>query len=214
MPRCARAGDHSHRYPHLVPVDDSSDIARRSRGGRRRTPGLTDAILEATIALAAEGSLDELTLDAVAAKAGVGRPTIYRRWPSKEALREDAMLKIVDVNVDIPQDGHIREQLVAFARENIRILQGPLHSYPKAWFNIERAELGAEAVKRQENLRRGLVRKAIERGDLRQDTDPLLMLESIASVIWYRVTVSKRPIDSVFAEKLVDFVLSSWLVDR
>lgn len=124
----------------------SSDLDGKKRstkrpgvGGRRRRPGVTDEILEATIALATEGGLEDLTLDAIATRAGVGRPTIYRRWDSKDALLEEAMDKMVQQMVVIPKPGSIRDELIEFSKVQIERLQSPLRSLWVAYFNVESA---------------------------------------------------------------------------
>src|SRR5947207_15675157 len=98
-----------------APEDEDSAIGRR-RPGRPRRPGVTDRILRSTIELAVEQGLEEVTLEAVAVRAGVGRPTIYRRWPSKDALFADAIMKLMESYSEPVYSGNIRNDLVAFAR--------------------------------------------------------------------------------------------------
>src|SRR5271165_1653515 len=88
----------------------------RPARGRPRRPGVTEAILEATVALAAEGGLEDVTLDMIAGRVGVGLHTIYRRWPSKEALLQAAFERIVS-NIWPDLDcGNVRDDLIAWAR--------------------------------------------------------------------------------------------------
>jgi AcrR family transcriptional regulator len=186
--------------------------ARRGAGGRPRVPGLTESILDATIALAAEEGLDDLTLDVIAARANVGRPTIYRRWPSKEALFAAAIEKMVDDYFVEPHTGNIRDDLIEFARMSIDRVQGPLRSVWTAFFHVEASHLVPEASRRARERNLAMVRSAIERGELRADADPLLLVELIFAVIWYRAEIG-RPMNPECAETIVDGVLQPWLVE-
>jgi AcrR family transcriptional regulator len=186
--------------------------ARRGAGGRPRVPGLTESILNATIELAAEEGLEDLTLDAIAARANVGRPTIYRRWPSKEALLAAAVEKMVDDYFVEPHTGNIRDDLVEFARLSIDRVQGPLRSVWTAFFHVEASHLAPEASRRARERNLIMVRSAIERGELRPDADALLLVELIFAVIWYRAEIG-RPMNVACAETIVDGVLEPWLVD-
>ena len=189
---------------------DTQPRTVRGPGGRPRVPGLTDRILEATIALAAQEGIEDLTLDVIAARAEVGRPTIYRRWPSKEALLAAAIEKMVDAYFETPQAGNIRDELVEFTKKNIAQVQGPLRNSWLAYFNAERAHVASEAIRRAASVSADIVRRGVERGELRPDTDPQLLLELIFAPIWYRSSIN-RPMDPPFAESVVDGVLNSWM---
>jgi AcrR family transcriptional regulator len=186
---------------------------RRGVGGRHRRPGVTDAILDATIALAAEGGLEDLTLDAIAVKAGVGRPTIYRRWPSKEALLDDAMNKMIDQMVVIPKPGNIRDELIEWISVQMERMQSPLRSLWVAYFNAEDAQVANDVRRRGHDIEADIFRRAIERGELRADADPDLLVYLIFAVVWYQTSVYHRHLDRPFAESVVDAVLNSWLAD-
>lgn len=82
------------------------------RVGRPRDPSLDAAILEATLGLLGEGSFGALTMEAVAARAGVGKATLYRRWSSKEQLVVDALATLVEP-LERPAGAGVRDQLVA-----------------------------------------------------------------------------------------------------
>ncbi len=67
-----------------------------SRGGRPRSPRIQQAILKAAADLVLESGFKALSMDAIAGRAGVGRMTIYRRWPNKAAIVMDAFVARVD----------------------------------------------------------------------------------------------------------------------
>src|SRR6187397_2503070 len=89
-------------------------VARRP--GRRRDDSKDDAILEAARELLAERGFDGMTMDAVADRAGAGKATLYRRWPSKVELTVDAIVcgrGVATTIDDIPDTGSLRGDLLS-----------------------------------------------------------------------------------------------------
>ena len=152
--------------------------------GRPRRAGARNEIVSGTLELLAERGFQAATMDAIAARAGVGKNTIYRRWASKEELIADALGDLT-AEADIEEDD-VRAALVAHVREFMRIfadpllgrilpgLLGELHSNP------EFAKVWAERVvqPRREAIV-GLLRKAVDRGELRAGLD----LEAITDLL-------------------------------
>jgi AcrR family transcriptional regulator len=89
------------------------------RRGRPRSPETDSAIVDATLELIADEGLTGLSVESVAARAGVGKATIYRRWPSKEALVCDALAQLAADDVPLPDSVGVRERLLAVL-EHIR----------------------------------------------------------------------------------------------
>ena len=84
-----------------------TETADVRRPGRPRSPEAHAAILRAALELAVEGGLRGLSMEAIAARAGVGKATIYRRWKSKEALFAEAIGSIA-LNPEVPDTGSVR----------------------------------------------------------------------------------------------------------
>ena len=105
------------RPTRAMPLPSSTEPARLApRGpGRPRDAHADEAILEATLELAGTVGLIGLTMDAVAARAGVSKATIYRRWSSKESLVLDAWMACFPVE-EFPDAGSLVGDLVANAR--------------------------------------------------------------------------------------------------
>jgi AcrR family transcriptional regulator len=87
--------------------------------GRPRSAKAHNAILAATIELLAEAGFEGMTIEAVSNRAEVGKPTIYRRWSSKEDLVLDA-LKALSTDVSVVDTGDFRQDVVAFLRDTFR----------------------------------------------------------------------------------------------
>jgi AcrR family transcriptional regulator len=175
--------------------------------GRPRISNLTEGILNATITLVAEVGIDDLTLDAIAERAGVGRPTIYRRWPSKEALLEAAVEIMIDEHLYPPNHGNIRDDLIEWARRQIEQLQSPLSSLWKVYFDLERANVASGAFRRARERNLNIYKRAIERGELRADTDPKILQQLIFGILWYRANVVHEYSDPGLAEVIIDMLL-------
>jgi AcrR family transcriptional regulator len=83
------------------------------RSGPVRSEAARISILQATATLIAEGGYDRLTMEGIAARAGVGKQTIYRWWPSKGAVTAECLLEgmLLPGQLDIPNSGNVRNDL-------------------------------------------------------------------------------------------------------
>lgn len=97
------------------------------RGGRPRDAQLDHAILEATRELLATDSYAQLSMESVAARAQVGKKTLYRRWPSKAPLVADAVLDAYgrDGSFDVPDTGDIRADVQSWLIEHAEFIADP-----------------------------------------------------------------------------------------
>src|ERR1035441_8003249 len=90
------------------------------RGGRPRSERAHQAILTAARELLIEEGFAALRLEHVAARAGVGKATIYRRWPSKEALAQDLLAQLAEPHIGIADTGSTRDELLAAVTNPMR----------------------------------------------------------------------------------------------
>ena len=182
----------------------------------RRDPRATrteEAILEATRELLIEVGVRGLTIEGVAARAGVAKTTVYRRWKSKEELALAVLFEMVKI-VDVADLGNIRDELIAFVNFAVRILgktlmgrvmQGLVSDFAS---NEELGTAFREQVisKRLAEVHR-LIQRGVERGELRPDVDPVLVQELLVGPVYYRHLLSGRKLDGRLAERIVDTVL-------
>lgn len=181
--------------------------------GRPRREGVTEAILEAALALAEEAGIDGVTIDGIATRAEISRPTLYRRWPSKDALLEETLEMMVDRYRIDPQTGNVRDDLVEFASTMIERLQGPLRPIMDFFYTVKRAELAPKARARAKEYIRLIITRGIERGELRSDTNADLLMELILGAIWFRIIARNERLDAPsYAKQIVDAVLPSSLM--
>lgn len=186
---------------------------RPRRTGRPRDPGADEAILRATLDLVAEVGLSGLTVDAVAARAGVGKATIYRRWTGKEALVFDAVATVAD-EPPSPDTGSVRADLLAlFAPVVERFgdeLTGRLLVEMAAAAAQDAAlrEVQRDFVHRRRETGRAILRRGVARGELPTDADLDLVLDLIIGPAAYRCFLSHRPTEADMLERTVDVVLA------
>jgi AcrR family transcriptional regulator len=174
---------------------------QREHTGRRRNEAARQDILDAAAALIAEPGGAAVTVDAIAAKAGVGKQTIYRWWPSKYAVMLDALLERARVDVVETGDGTLAGDLTAFLvssfagaeRPGGRAGLGP--PPPRAQTDPAAREMLEQFTRqRREALRRLLEHHAV--------AEPDLMVEQAYGVLWYRLLLSHTPLTRESAERL------------
>ena len=181
--------------------------------------GRDAAICDATLALLLEVGYDRMSMDAVAARAHASKATIYRRWPGKQELVLDAV-KARGVGLTVAEDtGSLRGDLVATYRSAIHgsaaddadLIAGVLRAMRTA---PELADcVRSQVIESKCDVSRVIVARAIARGELPAETDPLILHE-VASALWFhRVLVVGGPVDDAFIAHVVDDVLMP-LLDR
>ena len=104
----------------------AGDAEEESRGpGRPRDARHDQAILAATLEILQEQGYGGLTIEGVAARAGVGRPTIYRRWPSKPALVVAALVQSDRLALPVARHGLVARDLIAVQRHQVELMNAP-----------------------------------------------------------------------------------------
>jgi AcrR family transcriptional regulator len=183
--------------------------------GRRRSERSHRAIIAATQELLVEVGYRALTIEGVAARAGVGKQTIYRWWPSRAALALEAYLAGSDAVLQPPPGGaSVREDvralldwLVAVLVEPIggRVVAGLVADLQHDSDLAERFHRDVVPARRRamfEALARGR-----ERGEIRADADLELAVDELHGAVFYRLLLSGEPLDGEFIERLAHQVL-------
>jgi AcrR family transcriptional regulator len=188
----------------------------QKRASKSRTARSEKAILDATRELLAEGGVRELTVERVAARSGVAKTTIYRRWRGKDELALAVLIDMVENVVATPDLGDTRKELIAFVNAAVRILGSTLMGRVMQGLVSDLAtdpELATAFRERIVAMRLGevhrLIERGIERGDLRPDADPELAHELLFGPVYYRLLLSGAPLDKGLAQRIVDAVLPS-----
>jgi AcrR family transcriptional regulator len=172
-----------------------TEAADTRRPGRPRSPEAHAAILRAALELTAASGLRGLSMEAIAARAGVGKATIYRRWKTKEAVFADA-LRTIAVAPDIPDTGTVRGdieeasgaavgRLSTSAFRVLPRLMAEAGDDPELLEVLDTALLGPRRATIGAILRRG-----VARGELREDLDVDLVIDMLMGPLVARLLMS------------------------
>ncbi|MBL1289424.1 TetR/AcrR family transcriptional regulator [Streptomyces sp. NE06-03E] len=202
----------------------SPDSSRRSDRSRR-------AICDAALALVGEVGYARTTIEGIAARAGVGKQTIYRWWPSKAAVLLEAFLaesarrsqEVGEAGEDgaygIPDTGDLAADLKLVLRTTVDGLNDPVSAAPTralAAEGIIDPALGAQFVENllepQLQLYVTRLRAAQEAGQVRADIDPRIALELLIAPLTHRWLLRTHPLTHAYADQIVDLTLRGILV--
>lgn len=197
-----------------VDTDTSVGSAGRAvrRPGRPRDARVDEVILEAAAAVLAEQGPAGFTVDAVAARSGCGKATIYRRWPSRAQLMLDTT-NLATVLMADPDTGSVRDDLIALGkhlRTKMRDTSvGPLTAatIAEAAVNPETREMYAGFVAERRKISTLVLARGIERGEVRPDIDIDLVIDLVSGPVFNRVFMTQLPLDDAVLEATVDTVL-------
>jgi AcrR family transcriptional regulator len=187
-------------------------------GHPRRGRGRESAIREAALELLAEVGYDRMSMDAVAARAHASKATIYRRWPGKSELVLDAVRCRAADDLDPPDTGSLRGDLLATLRVMIDgmgsadadLMAGMLRAMQSA--PELAACVRAQLIEQKRYVARTLVARAVSRGEISAATDPEVFHEIAPALIFFRLVVLRAPVDDAFLAHIVDDVLIPLLV--
>jgi AcrR family transcriptional regulator len=187
------------------------------RRGRPRSEKAQQAIVTAAMELLLEQGLHAMSMDAVAERAGVSKATIYRWWPSKEALALDALGTEWQVTgtAAIRDTGSLRGDLLARFRPWLRQLREKPYGrvvaglVAEAQADAQFAELYLERfVRPRRDATRVILLRAVERGEIPANTDLEVALDLIYGPIYHRLLHGHAPLDDRFARNVIDTALA------
>jgi len=196
------------------------DTGEERGPGRRRSPSSHHAIVLATQELLVEQGYRALTIEGVAARAGVGKQTIYRWWPSRAALVLEAYLAGSDTVTRPRARSSTRSDVRALLDWLVRVLEQPIGGRVLAGL-VSDLKDDAELTKRFHRdvvpTRRRAMLEALERGrergEIRSDADLELAVDALHGAVFYRLLLSGEPLDAAFIRRLADEVLRGLLAD-
>jgi TetR/AcrR family transcriptional regulator, regulator of autoinduction and epiphytic fitness len=169
-------------------------------------------ILEAVLDELGAVGYGALTIEGVAARAGVGKSTIYRHWSGKLELVEDAF-RTLKAPVQAPDAGTLRERVVGLLEQVACLVEESTYStcMPALIEAAERDPQVRDLHRRFSAERRAvlvdLLRDAVEEGELPADTDPELLSDALMGSILLRRLMLHDPLDPAMVPKLVDQLL-------
>jgi AcrR family transcriptional regulator len=186
--------------------------ARRGRG-RPRDPATDEKITKAAADLMLMRGYDRTTVDDVADRAGVGKATVYRRWPSKEDLAVAAMETLYSAEMPEPDTGSIETDLAASYRAVLTFVNTPegeaylRTSIAESVRDDRIAALYRASTERREQASRVTFERAIARGEVRPDIDLDTAVQWLGGLLAVRA-ITNRPMPTLDdVDQLVAFTL-------
>lgn len=180
-----------------------------------RTIRVTTAVLTAAGDILRRDGYAGLTMERVAADSGVAKTTLYRSWPTKAALCMALYLDVADRELRDPDTGDVARDLKQIA-DTVMNLQKRTVAGPAFIGLIAEAQVSpetrtaflAEFADRRREITRKVLRRAIERRQLRPDTDIDLVIDAIGGATMFRLLQRHAPLSKQFTSDLVDLVLT------
>ncbi len=192
----------------------SNGTAGKRAPGRPRSEESRQSILSSTLKLLKqEGGFPDLSIEAIAADANVGKTTVYRWWPTKAALVADAFSASAEQELQFPDTGSVQTDMTLQMRRLIRVFRSNRGKVVAALLaggqsDPELIEAFRERFlwprRRQAYL---TLKRGIERGELPPDSDLDLILDCLYGPIYMRFLIRHDKLDESFADEICELVL-------
>ncbi|WP_419899560.1 TetR/AcrR family transcriptional regulator [Roseomonas sp. USHLN139] len=181
--------------------------------GRPRDPALDGAILDAAQALLEEAGCSGFTMEGVASRAGTGKQTLYRRWPSRGELLIDLYYR--DPMPPPPLDGPLAAALDGFLELNLQRLYHPWHQNLLRSLAVAaqedaalKAVMLARITRPRLELGRAIFRRAEAAGEVPAGLDAEPILEGAIGAIWFRLLFTEEPVTPALKPRLLRAMLA------
>jgi AcrR family transcriptional regulator len=203
-----------------VPNQNASDGGRPGRGGRPRDPSRDGAIRGAILQVLAESGYAGLTMDAVAAAAGVGKATIYRRWRTKSDLVADAVAELSSMSIDTPDTGSLEGDLRVLLRWLVGAVNGPLGAATLSLLSALPHEPGLREAFHSGPMGvwsttfREVWERAEARGEVHEPIAGTAVSATASAPILQRWLFSAEPVPEAFADELLADVVMPLITAR
>jgi AcrR family transcriptional regulator len=193
-------------------------IPIKRKRGRPRSRQTNKAILRAAAEIVTASGLAAMTIEGVAERAGVGKASIYRRWPSKGALAFDAVVDTILATQPTPDTGTLEGDLTHVAENWVRLSNTRRGGRTVAHFIAEvQSDPGLAVVWRERFVdrirkeRRPIIERAIARGEIPAGSDPELIMDLLFGPLYHRYLNGHLPLDQSFARGVARMVAAGAL---
>src|SRR6202521_401025 len=190
-------------------------IPIEKKRGRPRSRQTNKAILKAAAEVVIASGLAEMTIEGVAERAGVGKASIYRRWPSKGALAFDAVVETILTAEPTPDTGSLEGDLARVAESWVRLANIRRVGRTLAHFIAEvqsdpdlAIAWRGRFVNRIRMERRPIIERAIARGEIPAGSDPELIMDLLYGPLYHRYLNRHLPLDESFARAVARMVVA------
>lgn len=197
-------------------MNDNQKVKTRTSKGPKRSEETHSAILSAAQEILSEGGPSALSFEAVARKAKAGKPTIYRWWPNKTALLLEIYSQQKLENLEIPNLGSLREDLIAWTKQLWNLWRdttaGPIFAalLAEAQSTKETQEVLAEHFFSSNHGPSVICfKRAFERGELNTENDLSTLRKAYVSLNWFHLLCGR--LDDKVVEPSIDLLLNGAL---
>jgi AcrR family transcriptional regulator len=195
-------------------TSEAKAVTRRTEGvrSRGRAARVVSEVLRATAEELSRVGYGALRVEDVAARSGVNKTTIYRRWPTKPELVAAALRNVKELP-DVPDTGSLRSDLLESLRSTVAFATSPIGRGLVNMMQTERAHPEVEPIAkalREEHrkTRDKMVARAVARGELPAMTNPRLIADVVSAAILSRLISYGEPVDDAFIGSVIDLVLA------
>jgi AcrR family transcriptional regulator len=176
----------------------------------RRSKRAHEAILNAAAELILERPYADVCIEAIAARAGVGKQTIYRWWTSKAAVLMEACAAVVAREVPLPDTGSFIGDVRDYLQHICAFFENQL-SRPAIAGLLAEAQCNAELARafqdqllmQRRTVLRTILERGVSRGELRGGVDLEVLMDMIHGALWYRTLLLRAPLDEAFIESII-----------
>ena len=181
--------------------------------GRQRSSESEEAIRTATLQLLKEKPLREITIEAIARKAGVGKMTIYKWWPSRGAVAIDAYFHRFVQTTIFPDSGNTVVDVTTQVLHLIETFRGRAGEVMAELLGQAQLDPALRDVLRERWLQprrafsTAVLQRGIDRGEIRSDVTVSIVLDEIYGPVYFRLMTRLHPLTDEFATELVQNVL-------
>lgn len=205
----------------MTNAESTVSIPAKPRAGRPRSAESRRAIIQSAMHILQNDGYAALNIEAIAARAGVSKQTIYRWWPSAAFIVLEALTAdMQDQDVLTPDTGSLKGDLLDLVRPTVRALaakRGPVFKalIAEAQADARFAEaFRASLMAAHRDIVRAIVGRAQLRGECAFDADIDLVADMIYGPMLYRLLNAHAPLEETFAYNLVDATLASLRVQE
>ncbi|MBW4507581.1 MAG: TetR/AcrR family transcriptional regulator [Scytonematopsis contorta HA4267-MV1] len=182
--------------------------------GRPRCPEAHEKILKSAYEMLLEVGFNDLTIEGIAARAGVGKPTIYRRWSNKARLVIDAFLAETSPELSFPDTGKVKEDIRLQMYRLVNLMNSPrgqviatIIGGGQADSEVIDAFLSNWLFPRREDCSK-VIKKGMEREEIRTDVDIESVIDALYSPLFYRLLLKHGLLTEEFVDEIISIVMS------
>jgi AcrR family transcriptional regulator len=179
------------------------------RPGRPRSERARQAVLRAAGELLVEGGMSAVTMEAVAARAGVSKVTVYKWWPSRGAVAIDAYFEHYRPTITFPDTGDLAQDLQRQMSALLRAFSGRAGAIMAELIGQAQGDptlretLRTRWISPRREATGPVLRRAVERGQLRADLDLEAFMDQLYAPLYFRLIMQHQPLDPKLPATLI-----------